>query len=76
MVILIEDRGYGESLSNIAVPVLKANDIEFVATSAIVNPSDSANFVGDGHFTPVAFEKIARAVLKLLGDDMPQSPAL
>ena len=75
IVILIEDRGYGESLSSIAVPALKANDIEFVATSTIVSPDDSANFVGDGHFTPAAFEKIARAVLKLLGDDMPRNPA-
>ncbi len=67
IVILIEDRGYGKSLSSIAVPTLKANDIEFLATSTIVSPDDSANFVGDGHFTPAAFEKIARAVLELLG---------
>jgi hypothetical protein len=70
IVILIEDRGYGESLSSIAVPTLKANDIEFVATSTIVSPDDSGNFVADGHFTPAAFEKIARAVLKLLGNDV------
>jgi hypothetical protein len=67
IVILIEDRGYGESLSRIAAPALKANDIEFVATSTIVSPDDSANFEGDGHFTPAAFEKIARAVLQILG---------
>jgi hypothetical protein len=68
-VILIEDRGYGESLSHIAAPPLKANNIEFLATSTIVSPDDSGNFVGDGHFTPVAFEKIARAVLVLLGNN-------
>jgi len=75
-VILIEDRGYGDSLSTIAVPTLKANDIEFVATSTIVSPDDSGNFVADGHFTPAAFEKIARAVLKLLGNDMLRSPGM
>jgi len=69
LVILIEDRGYGESLSHIAAPPLKANNIEFLATSTIVSPDDSGNFVGDGHFTPVAFEKIARAVLVLLGNN-------
>jgi hypothetical protein len=69
VVILIEDRGSGESLSAIAVPTLKANDIEFVATSTIVSPNDSANFVGDGHFTSGAFETIARSVLKLLHED-------
>jgi hypothetical protein len=69
IVILIEDRGYGESLSRIAVPTLKANDVEFVATSSIVSPDDSGNFVSDGHFTPAAFEKIARAVLNLFDND-------
>jgi hypothetical protein len=76
IVILIEDRGYGESLSSIAVPTLKANNIEFVATSTVVSPDDSGNFVGDGHFTPAAFEKIARAVLKLLGNDMLRNPSM
>jgi hypothetical protein len=71
IVILIEDRGYGESLSSIAVPTLEANDIEFLATSTIVNPDDSANFVEDGHFTPAAFEKIARAVIRVLGQPHP-----
>jgi hypothetical protein len=75
IVILIEDRGYGESLSSIAAPTLKANDIEFIATSTIVSPDDSGNFVGDGHFTPAAFEKIARAVLKLFGNDMMRNPS-
>jgi hypothetical protein len=76
IVILIEDRGYGEALSSIAVPTLKANAIEFVATSTIVSPDDSGNFVADGHFTPAAFEKIARAVLNLLGNDMLRNPSM
>jgi hypothetical protein len=74
MVILIEDRGYGKSLSRIAVPTLRANDIEFLATSTIVNPDDSANFVADGHFTPAAFEQIARSVLGLLGTEKSPHP--
>ena len=77
IVILIEDRGFGESLSRATVPTLKANHVDFLATSTIVSPDDSANFVGDGHFTPAAFEKIARAVLGLLGGDIPdRSPQL
>ena len=75
VVLLIEDRGYGESLSRVTAPTLRANDVEFLATSTIVSPNDSANFVGDGHFTPAAFEKIANAVLKLLGDDIPGNPS-
>jgi hypothetical protein len=67
VVILIEDRGYGGSLPGITVPMLKANRIDFVATSTIASPSDSSNFVPDGHFTPEAFQKIARAILRLLG---------
>lgn len=67
IVILIEDRGYGGTLSKIAAPALRVNHIDFVTTSAIVSPDDTSNFVGDGHFTPAANEKIARAVLELLG---------
>jgi hypothetical protein len=67
IVILIEDSGYGTALSSMVTPVLKANRIDFVATSGIASPTDSGNFVGSGHFTPAVDEKIARAVLNLLG---------
>jgi hypothetical protein len=66
IVILIEDRGYGGSLSAIAAPALRANQIDFITTSQIVSPDDPGNFLSDGHFTPVANEKIAHAVLDLL----------
>jgi hypothetical protein len=67
IVILIEDQGYGGSLSAIAVSELRAIRVDFVTTSEIVSPDDSGNFLADGHFTPAADEKIARAVLDLLG---------
>lgn len=67
IVILIENRGYGGTLSAIAASTLRANQIEFVTTSSIVSPDDASNFLADGHFTPEADEKIARAVLELLG---------
>jgi hypothetical protein len=67
LVILIEDQGYGGSLSAITGSALRANHIDFVTTSAIVSPDDTGNFLADGHFTPAADEKVARAVLDLLG---------
>jgi hypothetical protein len=66
IVILIEDRGYGGVLSTVGAPALRANHIDFVATSTIVPTEDSGNFLPDSHFTPAANEKIARAVLDLL----------
>jgi len=66
IVILIEDRSYGGTLSAIAAPALQANHIDFITTSAIVSPDDTANFSDGGHFTPAANEKIARAVLAIL----------
>jgi hypothetical protein len=69
IVILIEDRGYGDTISVPVVPTLRANGIEFISTSTIVAPNDSGNFVADGHFTSAAFEKIARAVLSSLDRD-------
>jgi hypothetical protein len=67
IVILIENRDYGGTLSAITAPVLRANHIDFINTSAIVSPTDTSNFLSDGHFTPAGDEKIARAVLNLLG---------
>jgi len=66
IIILIEDRGYGGTLSAIAAPVLQENHIDYINTSAIVSPDDSGNFLSDGHFTPAVNEKIARDVLVLL----------
>ena len=65
IVILIEDRGQGGILAKMAASTLRENRIEFITTSDIVSPNDNSNFVSDGHFTPAANEKIARAVLSL-----------
>jgi hypothetical protein len=54
-------------ISKMATSALQENRIEFITTSDIVSPNDNSNFVSDGHFTPAANEKIARAVLGLLG---------
>ncbi len=66
IIILIEDQGYGGSLSNMLAPFLKMNHIEFLSTSSIAPAEDSSNFIADGHFTPAADTKIARAVLNLI----------
>jgi len=66
IVILFEDRGYGTALSTITAPALRANRIDFIATSTIALPTDSGNFLSDGHFIPGVDEKIARAVHNLL----------
>jgi hypothetical protein len=68
IVILMEDRGFGGSLSA-AVPALKADNIPFVLTSDLVSPGASENFLSDGHFAPAANDKIAKAVLTLLRRD-------
>jgi hypothetical protein len=75
VIILLEDRGYNRTLSAILSRTLRENSMDFVATSAIVPPSDSANFLPDGHFTAAANEKIAQAVLAVLGRHT-QSPAI
>jgi hypothetical protein len=67
IVILIEDRGYGGTLSASAAAALRANHIDFITTSAIVSATDTSNFLGDGHFTLAVNEKFVRAVLDLLG---------
>lgn len=66
IVILFEDQGFGTSLSAVVAPALRVHNIDFVATSAIASPTDSSNFIPDGHFVPEVNAKITQAVLKLL----------
>jgi hypothetical protein len=67
IIILIENHGYGGSLSAMLAPLLKRNQIEFLSTSDIISSEDSSNFLADGHFTSAANQKIARATLNLIG---------
>jgi hypothetical protein len=66
VVLLIEDKGYGRMLSLALAPTLTDRNIDFVATSSIASPDDSANFVADGHFTLAVNETIARVTLKFI----------
>jgi hypothetical protein len=66
IVLLIEDRRQGGVLNQLPRPVLATEKIEFVDTTDVVDPSDPANFVEDGHFTPATDAIITDGLIKLI----------
>jgi hypothetical protein len=67
LVILIEDAGFGGTLSRFSAPVMKANNIDYFLTSSVASPDDTGNFQADGHFIPKRDVQFAHRVLKILG---------
>jgi hypothetical protein len=62
IVLLIHDQGYDDHLYRVLQPTLEQAKIDFVSTHAIASTENAQNFVGDGHFTPEANQRIAAAV--------------
>jgi hypothetical protein len=66
IVLLINDQGYKDHLFQALAPTLETEKIPYVSTHSLVSPSNSSNFVPDGHFTKSANQKIAQAVFQLI----------
>lgn len=73
LVVLFNDRGFDDHLYQLLEPTLKANQIPYISTHAIVPATDGANFIGDGHFTQAANQKIAEKTLGLIQQELRQS---
>jgi hypothetical protein len=71
VVLLFNTKGYSDHLYQALQKTLGQNAIPYVSTHAIAPASDLSNFVGDGHFTEVANHRIARALLKLINEKVP-----
>ncbi len=67
IVLLIEDRGFGDHLSEALGPILQRDQIASLSTHTRCPDSDPRNFAPDGHFTAQAYETIARALRRLIG---------
>ena len=74
VVLLFNDRGYGDDLYRGVAPVLDRDHIPYVSSHTIAPATDHQNFVADGHFTPANDEKIAKAFVDLL-HTLPVPPA-
>jgi hypothetical protein len=66
VVLLLENMGYRDHLERILEPVLDRDQIAFLSTHPIAPDTDVRNFVADGHFTPEANARIARALLDVI----------
>jgi hypothetical protein len=74
VVLLFNNKGFSDHLYQALRQTLEENNIPYVSTHAIVPPTDPANFVGDGHFTEAANEKIAAALLNVVEPQAPKQP--
>jgi hypothetical protein len=66
LVLLIQDRGYDDHLYRVLQPTLERSGIAYVSTHEMAGTGNPQNFVGDGHFTAVANQRIAAAVLAVI----------
>ncbi|UUX96833.1 hypothetical protein [Aquabacterium sp. J223] len=66
VVLLLHDGQSGDALHRLLSPVLTAHGVDHVSTHEVAPTSDRANFIGDGHFTPLANLRIAAELRKQL----------
>jgi hypothetical protein len=59
IVVVLNDKGYEDHLIQVLLPRLGQEAIPYVSTHAIAPASNLSNFVGDGHFTQSANQRIA-----------------
>jgi len=71
VVLLLHTRGYSDHLYTILADVLATDDIPYVSTHTICPANDSTNYIADGHFTPEANGRIARALADVLAERLP-----
>lgn len=64
--LLIQDQGYSDHVYRAVAPVLERDRIPYLSTHTICPDTDPRNFVADGHFTPAAYQRIARALRDLM----------
>jgi hypothetical protein len=70
IVLLIQDQGYDDHLYKILQPTLEQTGITAVSTHTIAPATDRQNFVGDGHFTAAANQRIAAKVLEVINQQL------
>ena len=73
LVLLIQDQGSERDLYDLLGPALDAAGVPYISTHQLVPTRDHSNFVTDGHFTPAAYDRVARAVLERLKTDSASS---
>lgn len=62
LVILINDKGFAESLDEAFAHDLTAHNISFISSTSVVDARDASSFLPDGHFRPELDQKIARTL--------------
>lgn len=64
VVILIEDGGYYQALSDVFSPLIESQEIDVFNSNQYIDSRDKNNFIYDGHFTRENDELLAKALLE------------
>ncbi len=67
VVLLINDRGYAESLDNAFGDYLKAAGIPFVTSTAVIDSRDTRTFLPDGHYRPDLDAALTNHLARFIG---------
>jgi hypothetical protein len=60
-----------DHLYKILEPILSSNKILFLSSHTICPPNDPRNYLPDSHFIPSKNTELARAMIKIIRDNMP-----
>ena len=66
VVVLLNDRGYAESLDNIYQDYFARENVKFISSSNIIDSNNLSNFLSDGHFTAANDTLLAQALLDVV----------
>lgn len=70
IVYLVNDRGYGDHLFELLQPLLEEKNIPYFSTHVFADPNNPASFIGDGHFTESANDRIGEAFHTMLTEKL------
>lgn len=66
IVLLEQDRGYGDSLERAFGPTLRQAGIDYISTDKLFSSQDPNNFIADGHYTDHANGLLADALRTMI----------
>lgn len=69
IVVLIQDKGFAESLTRTLAPRLKSAGLTVVDSSDVIDARNPRNFVADGHFTAKADAELAKLVSRAIKNE-------
>ena len=74
VIYIVNSRGYGDQMYRVLEKTLRKNKIPHLSTHFLLDPNDPRNYLPDNHFTDANDLVLARAMARLLEDNLDHDP--